>query len=120
MQIVFESPDPRATRLRDFAEQRLRFVLRRAAFLVPRVKIRLSDLNGPRGGVDKQCRIELMPERGTPIVVTSAGEDWRLAFENALTRGSRALVRSWQRRRRVGRTSVGRRDAAVEPEAIAS
>lgn len=106
MQITFESQDPIGSQIREIAEQRLRIVMRRAAFLVPRVKVRLSDLNGPRGGVDKQCRLELTPERGETIVVTATEKDWRHAFENALARSARALVRRWQRHRRVGRKNA--------------
>lgn len=109
MQFVFESQDPQALHLREVAEQRLRFVMRRAVSLLPRAKVQLSELNGPRGGIDKRCRLELTPERGGPIVVISTAQDWRRAFEDALARGSRALVRSWQRRR-----NVGRRNAAFD------
>lgn len=103
MQFVFESQHPQALGLREVAEQRLRFVMRRVASLLPRAKVQLSDLNGPRGGIDKRCRLELTPERGEPIVVISTAKDWRRAFEDALARGSRTLVRNWQRRRKVGR-----------------
>lgn len=106
MQFVFESRDPQALRLREVAEQRLRFVMRRAVALLPRVKVQLSDLNGPRGGIDKRCRLEFTPERGGPIVVISTAQDWRRAFEDALARGSHALVRSWQRRRNVRRRNA--------------
>ncbi|MEO9101871.1 MAG: HPF/RaiA family ribosome-associated protein [Burkholderiaceae bacterium] len=109
MQFVFESRDPQAGLLREIAEQRLRFALRRASSLLPRAKVQLSDLNGPRGGVDKRCRLELTPERGSPIVIVSTASNWRQAFENALARGARALVRSWQRRRDIQRDHVMRK-----------
>ena len=50
MQVHFESRDPDAARWRRLAERRLRFVTRRLQWLVPSARIRLSDLNGPRGG----------------------------------------------------------------------
>ena len=119
MQFVFESCDPRFARLRDVTEQRLRFVMRRAAFLVQRAKVRLTDLNGPRGGIDKRCRLELTPERGAPIVVVVTAQDWRHAFEDALARGSRALIRNWQKNRRVDRTSAARKTAGFGTAATA-
>jgi hypothetical protein len=36
MQVVFESRDPEGARLRDLAVQRVRFVMRRLSWLVPR------------------------------------------------------------------------------------
>ena len=109
MQFVFESRDPQAGLLREIAEQRLRFALRRASSLLPRAKVQLSDLNGPRGGIDKRCRLELTPGRGSPIAIVSTASSWRQAFEDALARGSRALVRSWQRRCDVQRDHVMRK-----------
>jgi len=103
MQLVFESQDPQELRLRGLAERRLRFPMRRTVIALPRAKVQLSALNGPRGGIDKRCRLELTSERRGPFVVISTAMDWRRAFEDALARGSRALVRSWQRRRNVGR-----------------
>jgi len=107
MQLVFESQDPQELRLRGLAERRLRFPMRRTVIALPRAKVQLSALNGPRGGIDKRCRLELTSERTSerrgPFVVISTAMDWRRAFEDALARGSRALVRSWQRRRSVGR-----------------
>ena len=40
-------------------ERRARFALGRFADRVVRVKIQLADVNGPRGGVDKRCRVRL-------------------------------------------------------------
>ena len=52
MQVLFESRDPAGAQLRGVAEHRVRFVMRRLTWLVPRAKVQLSDVNGPRGGVD--------------------------------------------------------------------
>ncbi len=43
--------------LRMYLERRLFFALGRFADRVGRVLVRVHDINGPRGGVDKQCRI---------------------------------------------------------------
>jgi hypothetical protein len=53
MQVLFESRDPQGAQLREVAVRRVRFVMRRLTWLVPRAKVHLSDVNGPRGGVDK-------------------------------------------------------------------
>ena len=77
MQILFESPDPDAAQLRDLAERRLRFVMRRLTWLVPRARLHLSDVNGPRGGVDKRCQVELRTNGHGTVVITAMASDWR-------------------------------------------
>jgi hypothetical protein len=99
MQVQFESRDPEGRRLRDAAVQRLRFVLRRLAWLVPRARVRLDDVNGPGGGVDKRCRVELKTDTHGTVIVTSLARDWRTAIDGAFRRAARVVVQSWQRRR---------------------
>ena len=97
MQVVFESRDPEGARLRELAVQRARFVMRRLAWLVPRAKVQLSDVNGPRGGIDKRCQVELRTDGAGSVVVASVASDWRTALDNALARAARFLMRLWRR-----------------------
>lgn len=98
MQIIFESSDPEASKLRTLVERRVRFALKRLAWLTPRVRVHLSDINGPRGGIDKRCQIELQTAGGRPVVVTSLAKDWFSALQSALARAARSLLHNWQRR----------------------
>lgn len=97
MQITFESRDADGAQMRDLSTQRLRFVLRRLASFVPHVKLQFSDVNGPRGGVDKRCQVELTTEGVGKLVVASLARDWRTALERSLARAARALKRSLRR-----------------------
>jgi ribosome-associated translation inhibitor RaiA len=99
MQVIFESRDPQAANLRHLAVTRLQFVLRRIQWLVPRATVRLSDVNGPRGGVDKRCQVELDTDGNGKVVITAVSRDWRSAIDSALSRAARALLRIWQRGR---------------------
>ena len=97
MQVVFESRDRAGDALRDIAEQRLRFVLRRLTWLVPRARVQLSDINGPRGGLDKQCQIELRTDHSGTVVITAVAQDWRTALERVLARANQVLLRGVRR-----------------------
>ena len=99
MQVNFESRTPEATELRDVAIRRLQFKLRRLAWLVPRAKVQLSDVNGPRGGVDKRIHVELTTDTSGTLVATSVARDWRSALEQALARAVRLLVKSMRKGR---------------------
>ncbi|NQW92549.1 MAG: HPF/RaiA family ribosome-associated protein [Polaromonas sp.] len=99
MQVIVESSDPQAAQLRTLTKRRVRHALKRLAWLTPRVRVHLSDINGPRGGIDKRCHIELMTDGTNPVVVTSLAKDWFSARQSALTRATRALLQNWQRGR---------------------
>jgi hypothetical protein len=99
MQVLFEARSPEAHALQGMAVRRTRFVMRRLHWMVQRARVHLDDVNGPRGGIDKRCRIELRAPAGRPVVVTSIATDWRCALDAALVRAVRALTRWWQRQR---------------------
>lgn len=97
MQVLFKSRHPQSTELRDLTERRVHFVLRRLSWLVPRAEVRLSDMNGPRGGVDKLCQVELKTDGAGSVVVAAVAKDWRTALDQALARAARFLMRLWRR-----------------------
>lgn len=97
MQVLFKSRDPQADELRDVAQRRLRFVFRRFDWLIPTATVRMSDVNGPRGGIDKRCQIEIKSDIAGTVVVASVARDWRTALDKALTRATRFFMRQWRR-----------------------
>ncbi|MFM1907007.1 MAG: hypothetical protein RLZZ591_684 [Pseudomonadota bacterium] len=108
MQVIFESRDTDSTHLRDLSVERVRFTLRRLTALVPRAKVQFSDVNGPRGGVDKRCQVELNTEAMGTVVVASLAHDWRTALDRSLRRAIRVLTRSLQRSQKPTRGRSGR------------
>jgi len=97
MQVLFKSRHPQATELRDLTERRVHFVLRRLGWLVRRAEVQMSDVNGPRGAIDKRCQVELRIDGSASVVVASEASDWRTALDNALARAARLLMRLWRR-----------------------
>ncbi|MDX1253120.1 MAG: HPF/RaiA family ribosome-associated protein [Gammaproteobacteria bacterium] len=85
--------------LRTHVEQRLRFALTRFQNRVARVAVHLSDVNGPRGGVDKHCQLQVRL-RGLPdIVVKDTEADLYVAVGRATERAGRTLARYLRRAR---------------------
>lgn len=100
MEVIFESRDPAGSHLRDLAERRVRFVMRRMSWLIPRARVRLSDVanvHGSRGGEDKSCRLEIKTDHIGTVAVTTTAHDWRVALDHALARASRVLLRNLKR-----------------------
>ena len=97
MQVIVESRVTDASQMRESSVKRVRFSLRRLTPWVPRAKVQFSDVNGPRGGVDKRCQVELSTNTGVTVVIASLADDWRTALDRSLRRATQALTRSLQR-----------------------
>ncbi|MBK6593475.1 MAG: HPF/RaiA family ribosome-associated protein [Burkholderiales bacterium] len=97
MQVIFESRDADGAQMRDLSVERVRFALRRLTAMVPRAKVQFSDVNGPRGGIDKRCQVELSTDAAGTVVIASLARDWRTALDRSLGRATRVLTRSLQR-----------------------
>jgi ribosome-associated translation inhibitor RaiA len=83
--------------LPDHIERRLRFALGRFSGRIGKVFVFLHDRNGPRGGVDKLCRI-LVKIRGCGVVVAAvADSDWVTAVDRATTRVGQTVARQVER-----------------------
>jgi hypothetical protein len=87
-------------------EKRLFAVLRGVGSRVERVTVRFEDLNGPKGGVDTACRIQLKLSGQPALVVEARAEGEAPAFRLALPRLVAALDRRLSRRLTVLRTSL--------------
>jgi hypothetical protein len=79
--------------------RKLRTKLAKFAASVERASVRIADLNGPRGGIDRVCRIKVVL-RGLPSVVfEQRGATLEAVVNGALTGVERTVRRSVQRRR---------------------
>lgn len=85
--------------LPDHIERRLRFALSRFDGRIQKVLVFLHDQNGPRGGIDKVCRV-LVKTRGYGAVVAAVVDsDWVVAVDRATTRIGHAVARQMERLR---------------------
>jgi ribosome-associated translation inhibitor RaiA len=61
--------------LRSHIERRVQFALSWAYHKLPHIHLRLDDVNGPKGGVDKVCRIQIPVVGGKPVVIEEIQTD---------------------------------------------
>ena len=97
MDVFFESRNAEGAKLRETALMRTRFVLRRLAWLVPTVRVRLSEATDAGHGMDKHCRIEVETHGRGAVTVHARSGNWRAALEAALSRAARLLLRASRR-----------------------
>ena len=67
--------------------------------------MRIKDVNGPRGGVDKRCRIEVVLSALPSVVVSEQQVSLQAAMDGALARVERAVRQAVVRRRTKPRRS---------------
>lgn len=85
--------------LREHVERRAHFAFDWADHQLSRVSILLADLNGPRGGDDKRCRV-LLTVPGIPrVVIEDTESDLYVAIDRAADRAARTLARRLARQR---------------------
>lgn len=84
---------------RDYIRRRLGEKLARYTSSVERVSVRLRDMNGPRGGVDVQCRIKVVLSGLPSVVVERQAAAFRPALTGALSGAEQAVRRALQRKR---------------------
>lgn len=92
MKIVLKSFDGSPLGMR--AIRKLQGLLSHWAHRIGKVVVRLTDLNGPKGGVDKACAIFLEIPRQAPIRVSAVAGDYVSALDLALRRTGRAATRA--------------------------
>ena len=94
--------------LREHTERRLGFAFDRAHYDLSTITVRLSDINGPRGGADKRCQIQIPLRRHTSVVIEETDTDLYVAIDRAASRAGNTLARQLAKRHRQpgGRASV--------------
>ena len=75
--------------LLNHTERRLRFALTRSSHRIKRVVVCFGDTNGPRGGEDKFCRMQVYFEHTPPVLIEDAGADLYAVIDRAAERAGR-------------------------------
>lgn len=85
----------------DYLRRKLGRKLGKFAPSIERASVRIDDVNGPKGGIDKRCRIKAVVSGLPSVVVEERHEALRAAMDRAMNRIERAVRKQVQRRRTV-------------------
>jgi putative sigma-54 modulation protein len=92
--------------LRSYTEHRLAIALGWAREHMHKLAVSLSDINGPRGGVDKRCKIQVQLGSGREVIIENVEADLYVAIDRAVDRADRAVVRQVERSRHFAHTRL--------------
>ncbi len=90
--------------LRSHIERRLAFALGTRDHHIRRIVVRLSDINGPRGGIDKHCHLQVLLAHMPDVVIEDTESDLYAAIDRACDRAGRTVGRRLDRQRIRGRS----------------
>jgi len=101
----------RTDKLREEVERSIAFAVDRYGAQVDHISVYLSDLNGPKGGVDKICQITAGLKRGRPILILEKGSETVPMVNRAVSRLAYRIGQTFHvgstRRHRAGRKTSG-------------
>ena len=94
--------------LRDQVLRRMHFALSRLSPALHRVDVTLADINGPKGGIDKVCRVRTTGPALREVVIEERDAEIATAEDVAAHRAARTVQRTLDR----ARLLAGRRPAS--------
>ena len=98
--------------LRDHVSRRIHFHLSRFGNEVTAILVRLADVNGPKGGVDKRCQVTVRDPRIGAATLDEMGGDAYSAVDMAVERVGRSIGRELDRARSDRRSRYSLRRAS--------
>lgn len=91
--VPLDAPD------RDYLRRKLGRKLGKFAPSIERTSVRIEDVNGPRGGIDKSCRVKVVLSGLPSVVVEERHHSLQAAMDGALQRVEYAVRQRVRRRR---------------------
>jgi ribosome-associated translation inhibitor RaiA len=79
--------------LNDYIHRRVLFALGRFTRRLQSVRIMLKDLNGPKGGVDKHCKVMVSIVPSFNVIIEESDADLQTAINRALERAGHTVAR---------------------------
>jgi putative sigma-54 modulation protein len=101
--------------IRSYVQRRLSFALNSRDMHIQRIMVRLSDINGPKGGEDKCCHIQVVLPKMADVVIKDIGSDLYAAIDKAVDRASINVNRRLSKQRDKKR-SIYRSQAKLFPD----
>lgn len=97
--------------LRDYVTRRMQFAIGRFRDHIQWARVKVADVNGPRGGTGKRCVVQLRLRNLPDVVFAITQIEVRAAVDEAADRVSRVLAQRVRRSQRPVRSVAPQLDA---------
>ena len=84
-------------KLHDYVERRVSVALTHFDESIMKVSLWLSDVNGPKGGRDKNCQVQIIMAGKPDVVIDETRENLYLAINLAIERARKTVIRKLDR-----------------------
>jgi len=89
--------------LKQLCERRLQYALSRFQSMINSIEFCVSDLNGPKGGIDKACRVRIIHRSGQ-VIVNQKHEDLYVCISKVAEKAARVISRNRARSKKFKRS----------------
>ena len=83
--------------IQTYVKERINYLFSTRYDQIQRITVRLGDVNGPRGGEDKRCRVKITLPRLNEIVIEDVQANLYVAISRAMERASHTVNRRLNR-----------------------
>ncbi|MCL4211922.1 MAG: HPF/RaiA family ribosome-associated protein [Phycisphaeraceae bacterium] len=107
MQLLIQGTNVRLTdAIQVHAEQSLRGALSRVMDRVQGVMVRVMDVNGPKGGINKRCKVRVDLLDGRSMLLEETDDDLYRAIARVAGRAKRVVIKEIRRLRDLRRRAA--------------
>lgn len=101
--LITDRNDLLSEHAKQLVTRRMLFALSRFGNQIDRVNVQVLDVNGPRGGLDKDCSVTVKLKKIGSVKVSATDASAGKCVSSAIDRIGRAVARKVERRRNRGR-----------------
>lgn len=96
----------RSKEITDYINSRISSAFSRAEDNIESTSLTVSDINGPKGGIDKECTIIIKAAGIKSIVISEQQSKIYAAIDRCISRASQSLMKQLQRRKKIVKTKI--------------
>ena len=96
----------RSAAIDEFTRDHVKVTMNRFAYMIRSVDVFMKDVNGPKGGVDKQVLLRIKMRSGQQLALQTVKSDLYAAISISAKRAKRVVRRNIRKSRRVDKTAL--------------